>query len=421
MRALSKAPLSVQRKVMSTAQKRIDQIAAGKGIFDYVKIFGHKVTNPETLWGNAIDSWGNREALGLTAELIENTGKTTWFITKNIPLANKITGPKLGRSFRIKDMALVTFVIYNIYQEQVNIHKVSSGVNTLALSSPYAEIETFPLTDKAEDYFIRFLNTYTDDKNRLSIASPCKADLKVVKMKCTCPQNPNLYHWDFGGGTVDVNPGTITTINDPTEEEEKEIRYMLEANKYGLKMDTLDIVKDHVDYTNAVKSCRPFTRGEKATKIKDYYTVATFSPGLEASLTYLFLLNDYMKDWITTGKGEYTSMKEIVSQTDETPPVDIYSKYTKTDFDCINVEIQKDKNYDANYNYCYPAYPLSQRVKKTVFWTGIGIDIATAIIVPAVVVPVAAVVGFVDSTTESIITEIWQKWPKSSDTVQDIN
>jgi len=135
----------------------------------------------------------------------------------------------------VKNHPLPSAVILSVLIDGIdstNEKYVPVGVNSLAITKPslLGGKNIFELNNLAEKYhIITKLNEerITEQmRSPLYLVSPCSANLKVVKRKCTCANNPTLSVFNFGGGLINTEQGTIEL----KDEEERRIGYTKEWN-----------------------------------------------------------------------------------------------------------------------------------------------------------------------------------------------
>jgi hypothetical protein len=120
-------------------------------------------------------------------------------------------------------------------QDSLNEKFKPAGGNAIAINQPTLLGPTLPLGlhDSAFDYFVHnhikggvnpaltlvspiatLMTSHSKYGQRMYYVSPCKADMKVYKRKCTCYKNPAMHKFTYPTGTINVEPGSVVPLND---------------------------------------------------------------------------------------------------------------------------------------------------------------------------------------------------------------
>lgn len=127
---------------------------------------------------------------------------------------------------------LALLILANEFTVEQEAEMVPIGSNTLAVTEPFLfgrNAKPYELNEEVSSYFI----TNKDKRDqRLYLASPCVSDFKVVKKTCTCVSDPVRWRWNFGGGLIDISPGSIEM--QPTSIIREEAIKEANSGQYGL-------------------------------------------------------------------------------------------------------------------------------------------------------------------------------------------
>lgn len=139
--------------------------------------------------------WFNPITGGPAGKIVASIGKTTihlpaWVAEHRYPV-------------------LLLLILANEMDREQNREMIPIGSNTLGVTIPYLfgeDAKTYDLHSDASKYFI---TNKDKPEDRLYLASPCVSDFEVVKKTCTCVSDPLRWRWNFGGGLMDVEKGSI--------------------------------------------------------------------------------------------------------------------------------------------------------------------------------------------------------------------
>jgi hypothetical protein len=118
-------------------------------------------------------------------------------------------------------------------QDSVNEKFRPVGANSLAINQPTLLGPTLPLglNDAVSNLHVTLKDTAGIDKygQRMYFVSPCKANIRVSKGKCTCYKNPTLHKFTYPSGTINVEPGSVVPLPDDVLEKRFRERWATKA------------------------------------------------------------------------------------------------------------------------------------------------------------------------------------------------
>ena len=290
--------------------------------------------------------------------------------------------------------------------DSTNEKFVPVGINSIAATPPnlLGSKMISNLVDESTRYFIR---NKIKPASPMYLVSPCKANIKVFKRKCDCANNPQANVFDFGGGLMNVEPGTITlkeydkiaeinkqrwnefeTIRKefPKEEDYLETEYLgVEKNfkdfvissglePAGLPKDALSFLTEYVDYDNAVKQCYDRT-----------IVGSIFNIGKKL------------------GYG-FTEISGI-SNIDDKKWEKAFKADINYNIDCIELET------DRVDGYCYDYFPRTEWIRYSVVGLSLVADAAIIGLTGGIATPLALVGSGMAFAAVDVVLENFEKWP----------
>jgi len=215
-----------------------------------------------------------------------------WALLGPVGLAGAgIESVALGIPIWVKDHPLSGVLLLSVlidFYDSTNDKFVPIGVDSIAAKAPnlLSQKVTKDLVEESSRYFIR--NKVNPGRGTYFV-SPCKANIKITRGKCDCANNPQDDMFNFGGGLMNTEHGTITlkdyediteiyrrrwldseriqesypNIDDyieleyrRTEEAFEDLILSSGIDPNGVPKDALGSFREYVDYSNAVKTCR---------------------------------------------------------------------------------------------------------------------------------------------------------------------
>jgi len=330
----------------------------------------------------------------------------------------------LGVPVWVKNHPLPTAVILAVLIDGVdstNEKYVPVGINSIAVTQPslLSPKKTFNFNSLTEKYFIR---NQLKEGNPLYFVSPCVANLKVVKRKCTCANNPSLAVFNFGGGLINAEQGTIELKSEEeriqkytqewnslassqkvgySETLEKHINFSLMRDNDALLMiqkgsfgGTLDLgwigggelnqmVKydfniDAFDFSNAVKVC-----SDRTIVGGIFHGAKTFGYG--------FLDAFYQDTGLEPTDAEWENL---------------FNQNIDYKSDCIEIEPER------TYGYCYDYFPRTEWIRTGVMVGSLIVDVAIIAISGGTAAPIVFFSTGVISSAIDLVLESSEKWPQ---------
>ncbi len=383
---LLKLPKVYQEQALRQAEKRASSLLTKEGEFVAYDAIGK---NFDSVLDDALEAQGSK-VLEFGTFMKDMGAHTKDRIAGYLPSSGWIDGPvsPLALSFKptaqVKQLSswmygkrwtflvLAAFVSENI--DNMYNHYTPVGINTLGVSTPtfLGQSKTYSLSTDAEKYYIALHERYLEGDvptRRFYLVSPCTTDLQVERGLCKCYRQKEGYHFNFGGGYIDVLPATLS-FKSPTisTSDYQRIRELLSSRPSqglltaGIKNEPL--IKNNLDYSTAVKQC----------------VDRTAMDSLQAGYAHLV---GNPNEW-----EEYTT-------------------------ECLLVKPKPYAMEDANY--CYARFPATASIKKIVGIASIALTIAVPIVTGGAALPAIVPIAMAGAAIEESITQFAEKWPASHD------
>lgn len=347
------------------------------------------------------------------------------FIADQIPLKGLTLGSLTKSAVNLPQWAVnhkypIMLLVLLASQEadSMSEKKMPVGDNSLALNQPslFGLTAVYKLSSEARKYFIALEDTIrlNELKGRLYLASPCKADLKVIKTKCTCNANPALHRFNFGGGLQDVKVNSVKIKDDITDENKQKAaqelyKYVI-ANPYSALAGS-----DFTYWESVLQLTRPERTQDPTSKsfqIMDSY----FDTSEAIRECQPKGIVDGVVDW---NKQNIQLLTKLIPGNKDTT-VDSFYNYVQYDVDCIKIQVDK-QDYQNNENYCYDAFPGTEWARDALTLSQAAVDLwvtgAIATYLPetggtSAVAGTAALVtsGMGFATVDAILARS-EKWP----------
>ncbi len=402
--AINKLPRSYQKLIYDRTNKRVATLFTERGFLKHgvmkrssTEFFGDKIDDVivkmpdsklEFIAGQLKAIYGTSKS-GL--EVLPTSG---WVDGPALPIAlgkkylltfgvsiNPITQTKHLSRFVYGKRYTLLFAVALLaeYQDTVDDKTAPGGVNSLLLGAPSELVgekkKEYPLASAAKKFYIalheRYKGQHTFRENiettRFYLASPCKTDLVLKVQNCNCMRRPENLHYNFGGGPIDVKKGTMFIKPEATEEEAGKIINILESNQYY-----------------------------PTSPLNDANFLSTYS-------TEVKLIEDEKAVKICEDRGLWESIKSTFGNKE--------AENYKTK--CISVEPFVLQLENQTSNYCYPRFPMSENVKSYVSSAVIITEVVLEVVTLGAATPVIVAMNVGDVALSGIITELWQKWPRS--------
>ncbi len=320
--------------------------------------------------------WGLTGPVGYVGATI---GKTTF-----------VGIPKWVANHQLPIVLLLSIYIDSI--DSQNEKYIPVGVNDIALTQPslFAPKVTYELNEEATQYFIR---NEKKPNNVMYLVSPCKADFRIVKRKCDCDNNPEAAVFDFGGGLMNAEQGSITLkdYEERVEEYKKQWKSLQEDEQKRY-----DNINKYIDYKLPQDESVFRTFVVKHDSLDKAGSESSISKRIKEQQYQLNNLQPIIDiDNAVKMCNDKSIIKEIFK-----------GKEIKYSIDCMELEPER-----LNDSYCYDHFPRTEIIRGAVT---VGALVADAVIIGAslgtATIPVLVLSGFGFAAVD-VILEAYEKWP----------
>ncbi|TKJ17379.1 hypothetical protein CEE44_02490 [Candidatus Woesearchaeota archaeon B3_Woes] len=292
----------------------------------------------------------------------------------------------------VKNHPLPTAVLLSVLIDSMdskNEKLTPVGVNDIALTQPklLADKITYNLNEEATKYFIR---NQERPSNVMYLVSPCKTDFRVVKRKCDCTNDKEASIFDFGGGLMNVEKGTITLKDYEERVEEYERRWQRLPEDEKERFDNLD---SYVDYKVG--------DGKNGDVGLFNYIIVNQGKSFQSFSKQIKLNKEYINEYQNI-IDESNAVKKCDSSGRFKDPHQIHYS-----IDCIELEIDKKEGY------CYDDFPVAGYIRTTISATFVATDIYLSTLTGFLgTVPVRWASGSAFAAVDVMIGML-EKWPGS--------
>jgi hypothetical protein len=406
VKSLKTLPESYQKTILDRANQRVLKLfTKERGVLkrSSIEFFDDKVDNlaykiPDSKLDHVKSIWFS--VYGTSKAGLEALPTKGWVNGPIFPLALskkywKTLGVSVNPKTQTKHLShfvygkrytlLLAVALLAEYHDTVYDKYAPGGVNSIILGAPSAfadKKKEYILDANAKKYYIALYNKYRSEgkhlfrddvlTTRFYLASPCKTDLIIKQESCNCMRQSESFHYNFGTGPIDVKKGTIFIDPKATKDQTKDAMEILNSNQH---------------YATSLLNDKNFVEKYQET---------------------ISIINDDMAVKICGDRGMIESFSSTFGDNE--------AENYKTG--CISVEpvLSDIHRLDVTKeNYCMPKFPKTNSIKEMVSYSTIAAEIIIGVFSLGVGTPVIVAMNVADVAFSGLVTELWQKWPRSEE------